>query len=182
MRCPCPSASSRPTESKRAGRGSGSRASVQLVHAAQATSGRKTDRTRMMMMSFICSCTGARGEARGEGDEAVRGFAGAWCQKLPSVYRAWYAGRHAWLCEPVVPGRPSRVAAAASERAGRLGAAGDRAVLVCGGLRRCPCARAPRFPCAPVAATPLDRFATPGGSQSHARACPPALSSRGARD
>jgi hypothetical protein len=34
---------------------------------------------------------------------------------------------------------------------------GCAAVYVCGGLRRCPCARAPRFPCAPVAATPLDR-------------------------
>ncbi len=71
MRCPCPSASSRPTERKRVGRGSGSRASV---HAAHATSGRKTDRTR----------TGARGEARGKGDEAMRGFAGAW---FPSVRR-----------------------------------------------------------------------------------------------
>ncbi len=64
---------------------------------------------------------------------------------------------------------PARRGAAAFERAARLSAAGDPAVYVCCGLRRCPCARTPRFPCAPVAATPLDRFATPGGSQSRAR-------------
>ena len=55
----------------------------------------------MMMMSFIRSCTGARGEARGEGDEAVRGFAGAWCPKLPSVHRAWASLR----CERAAPRR-----------------------------------------------------------------------------
>lgn len=52
----------------------------------------------MMMMFFICSCTGARGEARGEGDEAVRGFAGAWC---PGVHSAWASLR----CERAAPRR-----------------------------------------------------------------------------
>jgi len=64
------------------------------VHAAHATNNGQTTRT----------------VARGEGHEAVRGFASAWC---PGVHRAWHTGmatRRARLCEPVVPGRPSRVA------------------------------------------------------------------------